>query len=367
MQIINATRLVTGFTLGMEPSGRELLVVVVKGSFTLPGNGERVDLAEVPVPLVEADTFSGAPGFSSPMFEVDYAPVKRHCDVLVVGSAHAPQGRPAARIGVGLRIGQWQKSFSVTGDRRWEAGAAGIRPGPPTPFVVRPITYDVAFGGADTWHPDPAQHRWFETNPVGKGFHHHLDARYVDGSPMPNTEASDQPVDRPDGPYRPMSFGPVGRSWPQRARYAGTYDQHWQDHHFPFLPPDFDDRYYLSAPEDQQLAHPVVESEVTLVNLTADGRRQFLLPTFEAPLTVFPKRGERESHRARLDTIVFEPDADRFTMTWRYARPIRKDLFEIAQVLVGRKGKEWWQQREEIAYPIRTVPAAADSAGLRGR
>ena len=70
------------------------------------------------------------------------------------------------------------------------AGAAGIRPGPPTPFVVRPITYDAAFGGADTWHPAPAQHRWFETNPVGKGFHHHLDARYVDGSPMPNTDPS---------------------------------------------------------------------------------------------------------------------------------------------------------------------------------
>ena len=52
---------------------------------------------------------------------------------------------------------------------------------------------------------------------------------------------------------------------------------------------------------------------------------------------------------ATLDTIAFEPDLERFTMTWRVARPLQKDLHEIAQVLVGMKGREWWQQREQVA------------------
>ena len=55
----------------------------------------------------------------------------------------------------------------------------------------------------------------------------------------------------PWGAYRPMALGPVGRGWRPRLSYAGTYDQHWIDEVFPFLPADFDDRYYQAAPEDQ--------------------------------------------------------------------------------------------------------------------
>ncbi len=65
---------------------------------------------------------------------------------------------------------------------------------------------------------------------------------------------------------------------------------------------------------------------------------------------------------ARLDTLVLEPDQERLTMTWRVARPLKKNMFEIAQVLVGKKGKDWWQQREEVAFPIPVVAAPADSA-----
>jgi hypothetical protein len=94
---------------------------------------------------------------------------------------------------------------------------------------------------------------------------------------------------------------------------------------------------------------------VTLSNLTSDGLREFVLPNFEAPITVFPKKGDKEELIAQLDTIVIEPDQERLTMTWRIARPLKKNMFEIAQVLVGRKGKEWWQQREQVAFPIPIV------------
>jgi hypothetical protein len=77
-----------------------------------------------------------------------------------------------------------------------------------------------------------------------------------------------------------------------------------------------------------------------------------MLPQFEAPIHVFPKKGDREDYTAPLDTIVIEPDLERVTMTWRIARPLKKNMFEIAQVLVGRKGREWWQEREEVRFPI---------------
>ena len=53
-----------------------------------------------------------------------------------------------------------------------------------------------------------------------------------------------------------MSFGPMGRGWPGRIEYGGTYDQNWIDNIFPFLPPDFDDRYFQMAPPDQQTPAP---------------------------------------------------------------------------------------------------------------
>ncbi|MCG8593616.1 MAG: hypothetical protein MI785_04490 [Kiloniellales bacterium] len=37
MDLLNATGMQAGYTLGVEPSGREHLVVAVKGTFAFPG------------------------------------------------------------------------------------------------------------------------------------------------------------------------------------------------------------------------------------------------------------------------------------------------------------------------------------------
>lgn len=356
MELINATRMVAGYTMGMEPSGRELLVVVVKGTFRISVTpGAALQLHEEQVPLVMSDIYFGEPGLSAPRYEVDFAPRKHRCDVLLNASAHAPTGREVERVSVEVRIGPWSKSFSVLGDRVWEKGPGSVGAASPKPFSVMPISYDRAFGGVDKWHDDPAQHSAFMRNPIGRGYHKHLKGEWLDGTPLPNTEETGNPVTRPDGNYRAMSFGVFGRGWDPRYRHAGTYDQGWLDNHFPFLPPDFSEQYYQAAPEDQQLQIPIGEQTVSLTHLTPDGRRTFVIPHFEAPIYIFPKKGEREDLNACADTLCIEPDEERVTMTWRVARPLKKNMFEIAQVLVGKKGKEWWQQREEVAFPLPVV------------
>jgi len=354
MELINATRMIAGYTMGMEPSGRELLVVVIKGTFIMPkASGEPLHLAAEQVPLIMADTFTGEPGFSAPMYEADFAPRKPRAEVLVIGSAHAPGGKPAVRILVTLRVGGVAKTFAVVGDRHWQAGHRSIRPSAPEPFVIKPISYDCAFGGTDTRDDDPAGHSACMRNPIGVGYHKQLRRDWVDGSPLPNTEQLDHPIERPDNDYEPMAFGALGRGWEPRIRHAGTYDQAWIDEHFPFLPPDFDEQYYQSAPRDQQFDLPLAGQQITLLNLTADGQRSFTLPRFEAPVHVFARRGGREDLHARLDTVVVEPDLGRLTLTWRVARPLRDNLFEIAQVLVGKKSRGWWRARDlgKTYYP----------------
>jgi hypothetical protein len=360
VELLNATRMVAGFNLGVEPSGRELLVVVAKGTFRIPPPDapDSIALHETQLPLVMADTFTGAPGLSAPVHEVDFAPRKPRCDILLLGSAYAPRGRPASRVEVGLRVGSWSKTFAVIGPRQWECAVAGVGATPPGVFVRQPISYDVAFGGTDLLHEDPAQHAAFMANPVGRGFHRHMRVEWVEGRPLPATEEIDHAVRAPDGNYRPMALGPVGRGWDPRYRFAGTYDDVWREKHFPFLPPDFDEQYFQAAPLDQQvpLDHfrngPV---EVLLANLTPDGLTRFTIPHLVAPVHVFTRDGEREDHTATLDTVVIEPDEGRFSLTWRMTRPLKKDIFEVAQVMVGKKGREWWQQRDASPFPIPVI------------
>jgi hypothetical protein len=351
MELVNSTRMVAGYTIGLEPSGRELLIVAIKGTFHLPKTAENLRLHAEQLALVMADTFTGEPGQSAPIYEADYALRKQRCDVLLLGSAYAPGGRPAERTLVGVQVGSLTKSVAVIGDRRWEAGLAGIRASRPRPFLVKPICYDVAFGGCDFNHEDPSKHAAYMRNPIGRGFHKHLKSEWLDGTPLPNTEETDRAVSRPDEAYAPMAFGPIGRGWEPRFRYAGTYDQKWLDDQFPFLPLDFDDQYYQAAPLDQQLSLPTGPIEVVLSGVTPDGVRRFMLPHFEAPIRVFPRGGGREDHAATLDTIVFEPDDERFTMTWRVARPLQKGIHEIAQVVVGRH------------TPLQGHPEKVDEAG----
>ncbi len=358
MELINATRMTSGYTLGMEPSGRELLVVAIKGTFAIPAHdGALLRLHEEQEPLLTADTFHGEPGLSAPKYEADFAPRKPKCDVLLNASAYAPGGRPVERVEVTASVGAWRKAFAVVGDRVWNA-RGGIRAtSRPQPFTTMPITYDRAFGGTDERHENPAEHAAYMRNPSGCGFHKHLREAWVHDSPLSNTEEIGRPIVRPDADYAPMGFGPIARHWEPRYRHAGTYDEHWLQHVAPFLPADFDDQYHQAAPADQQLSSPSSEQEITLLNLTPTGRCTFRLPHLQAPIHVFPKGGGREDLTARLDTIVIEPDLGRVQLSWRVARPLRRDLFEIAQVLVGRKGGEWWQQREQVVFPLPVVVA----------
>jgi hypothetical protein len=355
MELINATRMTIGYNMGVEPSGRESLVVVIKGTFVLPKAGEVVRLHEQQLPLVMADTFSGEPGFSAPVYEVDFAPQKTACDVLLLGSAYAPGGQQVTRMPVSLRVGPMQKRCNVVGHRVWRSVGPGFEASPSEYFTHMPLSYDNAFGGADRNDPDPSQHYAYSANPVGRGWHKQSKKEWVEGKPLPNTEAEGESVSSPWSDYRPVAFGPLARGWHDRVRYAGTYDQPWLDDVFPFLPKDFDSRYYQAAPLDQQVPLPKAPMEVVLNGFTRDGVRQFTLPYFEAPVHVFPKRGEREDLTASLDTIVFEPDLNRFTMAWRVARPLNKSLHEISQVLVGKKGRDWWQQRDQLTFPIPVV------------
>ncbi|ROL89677.1 DUF2169 family type VI secretion system accessory protein [Pseudomonas chlororaphis] len=347
MELLNASQLLAAYTQGLAPDGRESLVVVAKGTFNLPLDGRAATLADTQQPLLMADTFLGEPGLSAPLQEMDFAPVKPCCDVLVRGKAYAPGGRPVTQLTAGIRVGQMSKAFSVLGPRQWQSGLLGVAPGLPQPFTEQDISYARAFGGSHPIANDPALRHCYLDNPTGCGWYpRSADSADIVGMPMPSTEELGKPIDSPSGNFRPMALGPLGRGWPQRARFAGTYDEAWLADCFPFLPADFDQRYFQAAPDDQQTHYLRGGEDVLLLNLTPQERAGFRIPQMEVPVTFFLKKGGHETVQAVIDTLLIDTDTCQVQLTWRVSRPLQRNLFEIAQVLVGTMSTGWWRARE---------------------
>src|SRR5262249_1683672 len=160
-------------------------------------------------------------------------------------------------------------------------------------------TYERAYGGADLKADDPKKHDWDRRNPVGTGFA--VAPEHLVGEKVPNIE---DPRDsnrtwreRP----RPAGFGPIPADWMPRVKWAGTYDERWQKERLPLLPEDFDDRFYLCAPEDQQAPHFLKgDEEVRLRNLTPEGSLRFRLPRVALGFSTRFSGGEKVSHRGVL-------------------------------------------------------------------
>lgn len=318
MQIWNQTPFPAEFTMGMDKAAREYLVLVVKGTFAFPDEpGGPLRRAEAQVPLVMADTHTGEPGFSAPLWETDFAFRKPRCDIVLNGAAHAPGGRPAERVRIGLKLGAWSKVFDVLGHREWRALGPVFAATRPLPFLRQPITYDTAWGGTDRLDPDDPLPGAYLANPVGTGWSRPRNQSRIPGLALPATQAVGEEIASPFGDYRPMSFGPMGRGWPGRIEFGGTYDDAWTENVFPFLPADFDERYFQMAPPDQQTDPPLPGTEVQIVNLTPSGREQFRLTETRLPLTLF--RGLETAFQGELDpdTLLFDTEARRLSLVWR--------------------------------------------------
>lgn len=335
MQIYDQTGFRHAFTTQTDKAGHDFLLIVVKGSFAFPDGPGPAQPAQEQTPLVMADVYTGAPGFSAPLWETEFAFRKPACDVVLNGAAYAPGGRPALAVRVGLRIGGWSKAFDVVGLREWRARGPVFAATAPEPFLRQTISYDVAWGGAGPPDPEETSPAVYRRNPVGRGWAPTDRQGAIPGLVLPATQAIGEEISSPFGDYAPMSFGPMGRGWPGRIEYGGTYDQRWIDEIFPFLPPDFDDRYFQMAPPDQQLPQPRGGEDVILVNLTPSGREQFRLPPTGLPITLFRGGAVEAETVVHPDTILIDAEARRLSLVWRLSARIRRTILDFTEAWVG--------------------------------
>jgi hypothetical protein len=335
MIVMNETPFVTGWTVGFQPDGREVVVLAVKATYRLRlGNRPEPRLADEQQPLLEADEFGVDPACDAPVSENDFALFKPSCDILVSAKAYSPREKFVTRVEVGVLVGAWRKVFAVVGKRHWRKSMIGTSMTAPEPFQCQKITYDVAFGGTDVDPTEPSRVQTYLENPVGQGFCHFK--ANLEGLALPLTEEAAKPVSDPTGEYQPMAFGPVGRNWFPRFKYGGTYDEAWLQEKIPFLPDDFDYRYFQAAPLDQQIAYPAGGEPIVLANLTQEGRLESRVPTESIFVSFVRKRGESSDIQANLDTILIDAENDRLCLTWRAVCPLHRDPFELREMVVER-------------------------------
>jgi len=325
LQLANETPFISTLNLLADVEGIDTLYVVVKATFVL---GYELALAEEQTPIHMADEYFGDPGESSLKYASDLHLTKPSTDVALVGSAHGPRGKPIDELMTKLSVGELKKQIKVVGDHQWTGRAVGPSKTAPGPFLSMPLTYERAFGGVHVRDAEKGKVEFEAANPVGQGFHARKRRKEIKGLPAPNL------LD-PDDSERPACYGFVAPNWTPRADHAGTYDEAWERNRSPFLPTDFDSRFFNAAHPDLISDRYLRGGEsVELQNLSRFGTLRFPLPRCSFDVTVRVD-GQEENPLINLETVLFEPDDDRLTMLWRAAMPCDKRALKVEKVRVG--------------------------------
>jgi len=324
MNIENLTPHLVAHSVGRTAVGQEALLFFVKGAFVIEANGQLSPAGEIP-PLLAADDFTGDAGASSLSFAAETCPPKPWVDVCLCGSLHLPE--PKTVVDCTLQVGnQIRKTVRVWGPRVWRKANNQFSASTPQSFTSMPLHWERAFGGVSARDPKIFAPR----NPLGVGLY---DVRDAEGLPLPNFEAPDAPTVL-GAPSAPVGFGAVSPHWAPRSKYAGTYDQAWQQQRAPLPPADFNPRFFNVAPEDQQLARYPAGETISLKNMALDRQQSFVLPEFHFPVSLVDS-GYLVEREVQPDTIVI--DLDRGLVILRAALEYvpRQTVLDVMGAFVG--------------------------------
>lgn len=328
LQLRNDTGLAAAVFASPDIRGVDSLYTVVKGTFDL---SRGLALAEEQAPVAMMDEYHGEPGQSSIRVAADIALVKPATDVLLLGHAYAPGGRPAFYTDVSLVVGPVHKVVRVFGDRTWMSSGVGYSISTPEPFERVPLVWERAYGGTDATGDVPAAE---PRNPVGAGFRARDDGT-LDGLPLPNLEDPYDPITSWKQRPAPAGFAPVAPHWEPRRSFAGTYDAAWQEKRAPYLPQDFDVRFFQVAPPGLVAPGYLQGGEpVEVRGATPDGLLSFRLPQVSVE-TTYVVDGSRVVRPAPLDTVIIEPDAQRVILVWRSSLDCDRKLLRVRQIEVA--------------------------------
>lgn len=158
--------------------------------------------------------------------------------VTVAGTVRGP-GRLPHMARVDVHVGADSRSVLVLGDRQWVRNAGKLVPSTPAPFDTKPLSWDLAFGGAYELPPGldpirklphPGGQIAYPLNPTGVGFYR--DDQAAEGQALPSIEQRDHRIERREDQPRPAGFAPCPALVGLRAPASAPADPNDPEWHF---------------------------------------------------------------------------------------------------------------------------------------
>lgn len=313
MEVAHKTPFCAGLMPILDKDGTEGRVAVLKATFSLGDHG-LITIAEQQESVQFIDTYLNEPATSSTLFESDGAWFKPATDIVVIGSAFAPEGG-ATTFTARIDFGPLSKRLAVFGDRHWSYSTlTGTSISEPERLSEIPLCWERCFGGSDL---AGNQTVWEPRNPIGTGFCAVKRAEKLNGLPLPNFEDPSSSIRRWDDRPTPHGLGFVGRSWQPRVRHAGTYDAVWQRTRMPIPPADFDYRFFNGAAPGLVFPGYVRGGEmVQASNLSPRRFESFTLPSLDVVFRGVARRAPFEIE-GRADTVLLDFRKSRVIITYR--------------------------------------------------
>lgn len=329
LQLQNQTPFAPMFAVFPDADGIDTLYATVGATFTLAGTHLEIATRQVPVQL--EDEYANDPLHSSLLMSTELYLEKPSTDIVMIGEAWAPRGRPVSELDVTCSVGPIRKTVRVFGDRAW-TGRLDVRISSAAPFTRMPLVYERAFGGILEMDSHGKPTRIDPRNPVGIGPARATSSGDVILRPLPNLEDPARLIRSPSDEPPPANFAFVAPTWEPRRSYVGTYDEAWRKTRAPYLPNDFDPRFFHVASPDLICKTYLVGGEpVELLNASPCGPLRFRLPVCELELEV-RIAGNIERRRLRLETVLLHPGEDRVRLLFRGAIRCDKRALRIQAI-----------------------------------
>lgn len=348
--------------------GIPLDVLVVRGTFDIGHDGRPMRVSSDQTPIRLGDEHAGLAG-EDPLSAVlahegDLAVGKLATDVIVTGTLHSPQGKPAADWISAVRVGDLKKGIRVTGAREFRRTMFGWKVTKPEPVRTVPLDYRLAFGGR-LRSPDEADSDevYFSKNPAGIGWlpnafdlkdlppQRKREAKSWIGAqralPAPQFEDCHRPIESPHDNALPEGFSAIARWWEPRVSLQGTLDAAWQAEQYPNPPDDYNPRFTQSAHPDLVSPKLICGHEpIILANCFPDERTVTALPSMTVQaITVF-NNGVALVMPMALDTIRIDLDTRRCVLLWRVMfdknnPPVEIDIVALPLDENGKVSTNW--------------------------
>lgn len=351
---------------GRTGTGEHIFAVLAKRTYDIVAD-QRCVRSEHPVSLVDVDMYfdHGDPESCTVQYETDLVPYKIATDVVVIGSAHAPAGRPVMQMDVAVEVARHRKIIRVIGDRCC-IHRANLPPEftEPKPFTTMAIRYERAFGGED-WVSEPEMPFFYPRNFRGTGIALKNIPEAVDDLRLPNLEDPNELLtpervvldDRDawnDLPL-PQGFGWFQKTWYPRCSFVGSIqgrmdpDTVMREEALGIVPrhqiallrqrklPSFDIRFSNGGSLGLVLPYLNGDEPLRLTGLTPEGVLNFTLPG-ERPKMAMDIGFGRNELDVVLHTVCVRLDAMQVDLVWRGAHEY--------------PGLDWLPEMKKLEYEV---------------